>query len=266
MKEFTRTIIGRGAARHRAAVASAVLFAFVPGASASAGNDESASGVSGVYAGVFAGSGRTANRIVDVEGFANWGNAGWTVDYDDTGFVGGVLAGKTFVIGGRRFRVEVDAMVGDQSATTNRVDPEGLDETAVSEIRWIATARVGVEESIGPVAVFATGGLSAARIVNSVTDIDFGPGMPDRVDPDDSFRDSETEFGWVIGAGLEVPLADAWTLRLDGSYLDFGRSTHYVNRSGGGRCGPGNPRKPCPYRVENRMSVVRLAIVRRFGE
>ena len=215
--------------------------------------------------GVFAGSGRADNRIVDAEGFANWGNPGWAVDYGDAGFIGGALVGKKFEVGNVPLRIELDGTFGSLSATSNRLDPEGLDETVKSEFRWIATARAGIEQAVGPATVFASGGLAAARIVNSVTDIDFGPDMPSRIDPDDSFRDSSTEFGWVIGLGVETLLADAWALRLEGSYLDFGRSTHYVNRSGDGRCGPGNPRRPCPYNVENKLGIVRLAIIYHFG-
>ena len=130
--------------------------------------------------------------------------------------------------------------------------------------RWIATARGGVEQTLGPVTVFASGGVAAARIYNSVTDIDFGPNIPRHIDRDDSFRDSSTRIGWVIGLGVEAPLADAWTLRLEGSSLDFGRSKHYVNRSGNNRCGAEGPRRPCPYSVENKLGIVRLAIIRRF--
>ena len=247
----------------RVAIVSATALATCGAAIA----DDTRSGVrwTGTYAGVFAGHGRTGNRVIDLEGFANWGNAGWTVDYDDRGFVGGALAGMQLAIDDTRFRLEADAMTGNRSAMTNRVDPEALDETAVSELRWVATVRLGVEERIGPVTLFATGGVAAARIADSVTDIDFGPDMPDRVDPDDSFSESATKFGWAIGAGAEAPLTDVLTLRVDGLYADFGRSTHYVNRSGDGRCGPGNPRRPCPYGIENRFSAVRLAVVYRFG-
>ena len=217
------------------------------------------------YAGVFAGSGSAYNRIVDVDGFANWGNPGSTVDYDDAGFVVGALVGKKFEIGGAPLRVEVDGTFGDMSANTNKLDPEGLDETAESEFPWIVTARAGIEQAVGRATVFATGGLAAARIDNSVTDIDFGRDMPARMDPDDSFRDSSTEIGWVIGAGVETSLADAWALRIEGLYMDFGRSTHYVNRSGNNRCGPENPRRSCPYDVENRLGIVRLAIIYSFG-
>ncbi len=219
----------------------------------------------GTYAGGFIGSGRTDNRIVDIEGFANWGNPGSVSEYDTAGLVGGVLIGKKFDVGGARLRTEIDGTFGDLMAMTNQLDPQGLDETAVSEFRWIATGRGGAERAIGDWTVFATGGVALAGVVNSVTDIDFGPNISPRVDSDDSFRESSTKIGWVAGVGFETPLADGWTLRFEGSYLDFGRKTHYVNESGNNSCGPGNPRRPCPYDVRNTLGTVRLAIIHGFG-
>ena len=264
-----KTIIGfaseYGFAPRRAAVAMTVL-ALLAGAGSSGAKDGSDTlDRAGAYAGVFAGSGRMGNRLVDVDGFANWGNPGSMVDYDDNRAVGGALVGRNFELDGTRLRVEVDATFGYLSASSNMLDPEGLDETVETDVRWLASARVGVEDSIGPATVFATAGLATARIDRSVTDIDFGPDMPERVDPDDSFSDRSTEFGWVIGVGVEAPLSDAWTLRLDGSYVDFGRDTYHVNHSSDGRCGAGGPRRPCPYQIGNRLSIVRLAIIRRFG-
>ena len=248
-----------------ATVSMAALVVFAGAGPANANNDGVALDGTGAYAGVFAGSVRSGNRLIDVDGFANWGNPGSMTDYDDTGFIGGVLAGWKFEVDGTRLRVELDGAFGDLTAQSNQLDPEGLDETVETDVRWLATARIGVEETIGRGTVFATGGLAAARIVNSVTDIDYTSIMPEGgFDPDDSFRDSSTELGWVIGVGIEAPLADAWTLRLDGSYVDFGRSTHYVNPSGGNRCGSGGPYRACPYDIENRLGIVRLAIIRRF--
>ena len=165
----------------------------------------------GTYAGVFAGSGRMGNRLVDVDGFANWGNPGSIVDYDDNRAVGGALVGRKFELDGTRLKVEVDATFGYLSANSNMLDPEGLDETVETDVRWLATARVGVEDSIGPATVFATAGLAIARIDRSITDIDFSADMPERVDPDDSFSDRSTEFGWVVGVGIEAPRSRACT-------------------------------------------------------
>ena len=216
----------QGAAWHPVVLALTALLLFMNGDPASAGSDDAAFDFvwAETYAGVFAGYGRMDNRIVDVDGFANWGHPGSDFNYNDDGFAGGVLVGKKFKIGGVPFRIELDGTFGDMSATTNTLDPGGLDETAKAEFRWSVTTRAGIEHAVGPATVFATGGLAIARIANSVTDIDF---PPRRIDPDDSFRDSSTEIGWVIGVVVETPLADDWTLRLEGSYLDFGSSTYY---------------------------------------
>ena len=235
-----------------------------------AGSEGRRSGWAGTYAGAFAGVGRLDNRIVDVDGFADWGNPGSRTDYVGAGAVGGLFVGKRFGIGGVRFRVEADAMFGDLSAGTNRLDPGCTDEAASSRFRWIATVRVGVEETIGDVGLFVSGGPALARVVNSVTDTDYSGSTcletDLRLDADDSFRRGSTEVGWAIGAGFEMPLAARWALRFDGSYLDFGSETYRVNLSGNNSCGPGGGMTACRYTVRNKLSVVRLGIVYRFGE
>lgn len=228
------------------------------------GNEQASFGWAGTYAGGFGGFSRTDNQIEDVDGFANWGNPGYTVDYDDSGFIGGALIGKRFHISALPLRVEIDGSFGDLSASSNRLDPVGLDETVRSELDWVATARAGIEHDLGSATLFVSGGLALARIDNSVTDIDFGPNRPTEVDPDDSFSDSATEIGWVISLGIEAPLPGDWTARMEGSWMNLGRDTHYVNRSGDGRCGPGMVRRPCPYTVKNELGLLRLAIIRRF--
>ena len=144
------------------------------------GSDDGIFAWTATYIGVFAGFGQAGNRIIDVDGFANWGNPGSTVDYDTSGFIGGALIGKKFKIGGVPLRIELDGMVGKVSATSSRLDPEGLDETVQSVCCQIATARAGIEQPVGAATIFAAGGLAAARIEHSVTDIDFGPNMPPR--------------------------------------------------------------------------------------
>ncbi len=217
---------GCGIVRFHAAIAlSAFLLLTFPDP-ASAGGDDDVSARSGVYAGVFAARSRISNRIVDVDGFANWGQSGWAVDYDNSGSAAGVLVGRRYEQGGVSLRTEIDITSGGISATSNRLDPEGLDETVKAEFRSIVTARMGIERSFGPVVVFVSGGLAIARIENSVTDIDFGPNITTRIDPDDSFRDSSMEGGWVVGLGAEAPLSDAWTLRFEGLQMDFGQGTH----------------------------------------
>ena len=256
---------GLGAVAFPAVVA--VLLAYGTPAVAAGGGEPHADRARS-FVGAFAGVGRTGNRLIDVDGFADWGSPGSTSTYDDTGLIGGVLAGRTFEAGSARFRVEIDAAFGELSASTTDLDPTCPDEAARSRLRWIATLRGGVEESVGPATLFVNGGLAAARVTNSVTDTDYRGSCLERElhsDPDDSFRDSSTELGWVFGVGMEARLAAAWALRFDGSYMDFGRNRYSVNRSGNNGCGPGGARRPCSYDVENRLGVLRLALVYRFG-
>lgn len=219
-----------------------------------------------IYAGVFAGAADARNRIVDVDGFSSRA-PGFAVRYDDPGFVGGVLVGRK--LDGLPVRIEIDVGSADLSAATKGVDPKVLDETAASKVRWFATARAGVEHALGPAAIFATAGLAAAQIENSLTDLDRrlvdGVPTPWRMDPDDSFRDRSTRIGWVIGVGAETALADAWTLRLEGSYMNFGGRTHTVNHSADASCIRGGEKRVCTYRVENSLGLLRLAIIRKFA-
>ncbi len=243
----------------------AVLLALGNGKPVVAASDDSVSDEARTYTGIFVGSSLIGNEIVDIEGFANWGQPGYTLDYGDNRFVAGALFGTKVGLGGVRLRVEFDGTFGDLSGKSNRLDPSGLDETAGSDMQWLATARAGFEQPVGGATVFATGGLAATRITNFVTDIDSGRDVLPHMDPDDSFRDSSTRLGPVIGAGIEAPLAAGWLLRVEGSVLDFGWRTHTVNHSGNNRCGPGNPRRPCPYDVRNQLGIIRFGLIHRLG-
>ena len=218
------------------------------------------------YFGVFVGTGITKNRHTDVEGFANWGSPGSSVNYDDSEPVGGIIIGRKIYIDETPIRLELDATIGELSAHSDRIDPKDRDETARSKILWLVTTRAGLEEDIGRVTAFVNGGLALGRVSNSVTDIDFAPGHSPWEDPDDSFKDTSTRLGWVLGLGAEMALDENedWKMRLDGSYINLGEETYTVNHSGGGRCGPEGPRKPCVYKVDNEVFIVRLAVTRRF--
>ena len=255
--------------RHAALALAAFALLAAGAGSAKAGGDDGESLWGGSYAGLFVGFGQADNRIVDVGGFANWGEPGWAVDYDESAPVGGALIGTTLAIGGMPLRLELDGMTGGGglAASDNTLDPEGLDETVETSFGWIVTARAGVEYALAEgMALFATAGVAAAQVERSVTDIDSpDDGTPPYVDDDDSFSDDSTAVGWVIGAGVETSLADGWALRLEGSYMDFGSSTHQVNHSGGNSCWPEGPRRPCLYELEHALGVVRLAVIRRFS-
>ena len=158
------------------------------------------------YIGLFVGFSKAYNTIVDHTGFANWGMPGWSVDYNDSKIVGGFLIGQKVEINGvPAVRFELDATVGNMSASTNQLDPEGLDETASADMLWLVTARVGLEKDIKIFKLVVNYGLAAARFTDRVYDIDYGKDIPPYHDPDDSFHNDSIRLGSVFGVGLEWP-------------------------------------------------------------
>ena len=260
----------RALAPHPVRIAGTVLLLLVVStASARADDGRQGSPWESAYAGLSLGAARLSNDILDVDGFANWGNPGSSLDYDHTGAIGGAFAGRRFAFGGADFRYEVEAMGGTLSARTKGLDPTCPDEAAATRWHWTMAARFGVEDEIGDIRLFAVAGPALARIVNSVTDTDYSGGSclerDLRLDADDSFRRASTRLGWTLGFGVETDLTPRWSLRLDGAYFDFGDESYRVNLSLDNPCGPGGPRAPCTYTIDNRMSVLRVAVVYRFG-
>ena len=225
------------------------------------------------YIAVFIGSAKAYNEHIDSEGFANREKPGSSVGYRDNGLTGGLLLGKKLTLHDLPLRIEIDGTFGDILSSSNKLDPVDLDETVETDMDWVVTARLGIEKDFKPVTVFANGGLAVARISNSVTDIDLSRDKFPQRDPDDSFQDDSIHFGWVFGMGFETPLAEArvskneegWVLRIDASYTDFGEKTYYVNHSGNNTCGPGGPRRPCFYKIKNRVGIVRLVLSHPFS-
>ena len=74
--------------------------------------------------------------------------------YDDTGFAGGAFVGGKFDVGGLTLRGELDGTLTNVSALTDKLDPEGLDETAESKFSWIVSARGGIEQAVGRITAF----------------------------------------------------------------------------------------------------------------
>ena len=254
----------RPAAGQAASLSVVWILAFALAAPASSETRQDNSGGT-TYAGIFAGSAKSVNEVLDITGFANWGNPGYTVKFAGEDVVGGALIGKSFESGGIPLRMEFDGTFGSIVGSSDMLDPTDRDETGKVDIQWVATARLGLERDIGNATVFATGGVAMAEIRRSITDIDFSENAPSAVDPDDSFTDSGANLGWVVGVGVETPISDAWSLRLEGLYMEFESSVHNVNHSGDGRCGPGNARMACPFGFDSDLTIIRLGAVREFG-
>lgn len=233
---------------------------------ANAANNEIEDRCSALYAGIFVDAGGTGNQLHDGMGFANWGNPGSISNYDSEYAGGGLLFGKRFSCLDAPLRFEVELHGSKPTAQTNQLDPAAGDETAVAEFGQLSSFRLGLEQEFGDGAtLILNAGLAHSRISNSVTDIDFNRTYPDGIfDPDDSFSDTSSKLGWVVGLNIETPLSEMWKLRFGASLFDFGQDTYYVNTSGNNPCGAGGDRKPCPYQVHNSLFTANLAFIREF--
>ena len=224
---------------------------------------------SGFYVGVFSGPGVLDVQTTDLDGFTgSQGVPGQMFEYDDTGFPTGVVAGRHFHLGRVPIRFEVDGAFAGLPSASRQMDPVGMDETATSELRWAATARIGVRKPFGRVGVFLDGGVSVAGISNSCIDLDPGTDGRMQVDLDDSFDDQQTRVGWDVGTGIDMPVASAWNIRFEGLYVDTGETDHQApNRLGvnAGVCGPAGLPSPCRYGIDQRFALLRLILVRSIG-
>ena len=117
--------------------------------------------------------------------------------YDDTGFVGGVLVGGKFDVGGLTLRMELDGTLTNVSASTDKLDPKVWTKLPNRNFRGSFLRAGELNKRLAGVTVFVTTGLAFAGISNSVTDIDSSD-SGSMVDPDDSFsKDSRKWAGWL---------------------------------------------------------------------
>ena len=146
------------------------------------------------------------------------------------------------------------------------IDPYNKDESAETKFKWVLSLQGEAGKVFGKWTIFATGGLAVAQIADSLTDIDFDSddNTPHVFDPDDSFSTKSEKLGWVLGIGVERQFTKSWPARLETSYFDFGKSTHYANHSKDDRCGPGNEMSLCPFSITHKLKLVRFAITHPF--
>lgn len=87
-------------------------------------------------------------------------------------------------------------------------------------IDWFATFRGRVGGLVTLTALlYLTGGLAVAGInTNGVISAFTGQQLPTAV----AWNNDSTNWGWVVGAGLEARLGGNWTGKIEGLYMDLG--------------------------------------------
>jgi outer membrane immunogenic protein len=144
---------------------------------------------------------------IDVDGFLLGAQAGYDFDFGN-GLVLGVVGDTSWS------DMDGDTCVNDAPGCIG--DPD--DSYAFAEINWIATVRARVGFSTGSMLFYGTGGLAITEAETSATFIE-GPADPER-------SDSNTHFGWVIGAGAEFKMTENMSLGAEYLHVDLGREDY----------------------------------------
>ena len=126
------------------------------------------------------------------------------------------------------------------------------------EISWFATFRGRVGGLITPTALlYVTGGLAVAGIKTDGVISGFTGGVP--VPTSVAWSNDSTNWGWVVGAGLETRLGGNWTGKIEGLYMDYG------SVSGSAALVTSNPQLRFDYHSKITDVVVRVGVNYHFG-
>jgi len=167
---------------------------------------------------------------IGLNGGYGFGNSNWSASGGSTGsfstdgfFIGGTFGANyemnAFVLG-----VEVDgdwqdlggstaacATVFATTAAGGAAAPPGAAAGLSCQTKsdWLATARVRAGVAMDRILVFATGGAAAGSVEAGLTSLPL---------------QSSTEWGWTVGAGVEVALTQNLSAKVEYLYVDLGSS------------------------------------------
>jgi outer membrane immunogenic protein len=194
--------------------------------------------VSGAYVGGQLGFG---NLRSEVQG---------TIHEDDWAFTIGGHDGYNVQCGRVLFGIESDF---NWFGAENTFDCGECAQSAKSELNWFGTVRgrLGLVHDDNFL-VFATAGLAYANLDHTFTD----PGL------EFSKSDSDTEFGWTVGGGIEFMRDSQWSLRADALYVDLGSESHNYTADSEGCDGPCSAR----IRWDDTFWVTRIGLTYHFGQ
>lgn len=133
----------------------------------------------------------------------------------------------------------------------------GFDYTNSNQMKWFGTIRGRVGIAVENLLLFVTSGLAFAKVNHSITanTVAFPAGATPV-----GFDDTDTRWGWVIGAGAEWALTNNLSLRSDVLYARFQEKTHTVNFAP--LLGPGQSNS---FRSLDEVVMIRTGLNWRFG-
>jgi outer membrane immunogenic protein len=149
----------------------------------------------------------SSDGSIDVDGFLLGAQAGYDFDFGN-GMVLGAVGDMAWS------DMDGDTCVNNAPGCVG--DPD--DSYGFAEIDWLATVRVRAGFSTGSALFYGTGGLAIADADASATFIE-GAADPRR-------SDSNTHFGWVIGAGAEYRMTENMSLGAEYLHVELGREEY----------------------------------------
>jgi outer membrane immunogenic protein len=173
--------------------------------------------------------------------------AGWndTLISETNGFLGGAQVGFNARVGRAVYGLEAQwTGSGDNGDDDASIElPGGITGTFTSEIDWLTTltARAGLawDRSL----FYVRGGAAWAR--NTYHGAIDGVG----------FDGGETRSGWALGLGYEYAFRNAWSTRIEYTFMDFGSETVGLSGAGGSIAVPD---------VDQQIHAVTLSVNYRF--
>lgn len=197
-------------------------------------------------------------------------------EVDENELVGTLLLGKELVVDGVPIKLDIGGALDNiPREDTKGTDFENLDEGTNPNKKWLVTARAGFEQKLGLATLFANGGLVVARTSEPDQVISIRSDEPPQNDSSSSHYDY-LRLGWVVGAGIEVPLnkkameniknAGAWVLQLEGSHVSLTGETYSIGSSRGGNfCRAVDLHRPCFQSRDKEVTFLGVVVVRRFS-
>jgi len=143
-----------------------------------------------------------------------------TGNFRTRGFLAGGTIGGNFQAGAFVFGIEADldwqSLKGSSSSAycTGLSTGSGKPAAGLScqtQSDWVGTTRGRVGYAIDRALFFVTGGAAVADILTGLTN--------------QSLQKTAGQFGWTVGGGIEIGLADMWTAKVEYLYIDFNNAS-----------------------------------------
>ena len=152
-----------------------------------------------------------------------------SVNANETGFGGGVQGGWNYQSGCTMFGVEADWSWSNLDSEKTHTDGQpgaALDTLRVStEVKWYGTLRLRGGVVVDNVLIYITGGGIFADINHSFAVTDNIGG----VFTTEAFSNSNTQWGWTVGAGAEWQFLNNWSLKGEFLYASFQKNSETFN-------------------------------------